>query len=208
MVQGVGIDMNLKQQTIDTYNASADAIADKLNKSGARVEDVARLFGYVDVENPRVLEIGCAQGRDVSEILKFTDRYVGTDVSEKLLSIARRSFPDVEFEEADVEVYDFPDGLDVVIAFASLIHTSKNALEVVLGRIHDSLHRGGILYASMKRSETYEEYVREEAYRVRTYYLYNRELFAKLAGEGWEVIFERDYDWRGIDWFDIVLKKL
>lgn len=199
--------MDLKQETIDTYNASAKALADKLDKSGARVDDVARLFSFVEVENPRVLEIGCAQGRDVAEILKYTNSYRGIDISSEMLALARKKYSDILFEEADVESYEFSGGLDVVIAFASLIHTPQDLMSGVLRKIYDSLQIGGVLYTSMKRAETYQEYVREESYGVRTYYLYNRNLLKRLAGDGWKVVYERDYNWRGVDWFDVIFKK-
>jgi len=39
--------MSHKQQTIDTYNATAAAMAGKFNEFGARVEDVKRGFEVV-----------------------------------------------------------------------------------------------------------------------------------------------------------------
>jgi len=68
--------MDKKQQTIDTYNATAEQMAVKFSDLGPRMSDIQRAFSYVMKFAPRVMEIGCGNGRDAQEILKHTDQYL------------------------------------------------------------------------------------------------------------------------------------
>ena len=115
---------NLKQQTIDTYNDTAELMAEKFNAMGARVEDIKRAFSFVR-EKPRILEIGCGNGRAAKEIVARTKTYLGLDISQGLIDLARRDNPDVSFVVSDLEEFEFAGQWDVVFAFASLIHTPR-----------------------------------------------------------------------------------
>ena len=76
-----------KHQTIDTYNKTARAHSQKFEDYGAREDDVERAFSYINRQNPKVVEIGCGDGRDAVEILKRTNDYVGVDLSTVLSSV-------------------------------------------------------------------------------------------------------------------------
>ena len=84
-----------------------------------RVSDIDETFNLFSKSNPSVLEIGCGNGRDAAEICKRTNKYLGLDIAEKFIEIARQKVPQGRFEIADVETYDFPQNLDIVFAFAS-----------------------------------------------------------------------------------------
>ncbi len=121
--------MNEKQiKTIETYNSMASDFAMKFDRTGARSKDLDRLFEIVNQKNPFVSEIGCAAGRDAEYIIEQTNRYIGIDALSKLIDIARKRNPHIDFETARVEEFKFLDGLDIVHASASLIHVSKDDL--------------------------------------------------------------------------------
>ena len=126
--------MNKKQQTIDTYNATAELMAGKFTAIGPRVEDVLQAFSYIQKYSPRVVEIGCGNGRDAGEILTHTSDYIGIDVSTEMIRLAKKSLPDSasKFIVADIEDFKFPERIDIVFSFASLLHTPKEALEKIL----------------------------------------------------------------------------
>ena len=89
--------MNKKLQTIETYNKSAKQLADKFDSLGTYAVDIEEVFDLVKKANPKVLEIGCANGRDALEILKRTNDYIGIDIAEQLIDIARRKIPRAKF---------------------------------------------------------------------------------------------------------------
>lgn len=189
--------MDKKQQTIDTYNATAVQMAEKFSGIGARVADVSRAFSHVMKLSPLVVEIGCGNGRDAQEILKHTDRYIGMDISSEMIRIAQEALPEHahSFVVADIESFDFPEGTDIVFSFASLLHTPKEELEKVLKKIFQALHPGGIAFISLKYADSYEEVTKTDEFGTRTYYYYTPEEILILGGS--------NFSWNEIDFQDL-----
>lgn len=198
--------MNKKNQTINTYNKSALALADRFNNFGVRIDDIKEGFSYISKKNPFVLEIGCANGRDAKEILKYTNNYLGIDISEELIKIAKQNIPKGEFKVADIENYIFPKNIDIIFSFASLIHSNKDNLQKVLNEAHKSLNAGGIFYISMKYGK-YQESTKEDEFGIRTYYFYTSEDIRKIIDSNYEIIKEDVHNLRGQDWMEIILRK-
>lgn len=197
----------LKAQTVDTYNASAETIAEKFDRMGSRIADVRKAFSYVTAEKPRVVEIGCGNGRDAEAVLQCTDSYVGFDISEKMIELARQKVPHATFEVADTETYAFPKGTDVVLSFASLLHSPKEAVRSILANVRASLNDGGIILLSLKEADAYREEIVTDDFGTRTFYLYTPAVIEELAGDGYEKVFE-DHQDKGIwKWFTLILRK-
>ncbi len=197
--------MDLKQKTIDTYNKSAKELAKKFNGQDARVVDIEKAFSIVKKENPFVLEIGCGNGRDAAEIIKGTSHYLGLDISEELIKIAKTENPKANFEVADIEKYTLPKNIDIIFAFASLLHVNKENVEMILDKAYEALNENGIFFVSLKYGEYHEE-TKEDDFGVRTYYIYTPELIADLATE-YKVVEQEVQDIRGQKWFTIILQK-
>ena len=196
-----------KQQTTDTYNKSAEALRDKFNNMGARVDDIEKGFSYIDKKNPFVFEIGCGNGRDAKEIVKHTSNYLGNDISKELIHIAQEYVPGARFETADVDEYEFPDGIDIVFSFASLLHSDKQAMKTILQRLSKALNDKGIIFISLKRDE-YHKKTKEDKFGTRTFYYYNSKLIEELAGDSFKTVYKSEQSLRGQDWFTIILQKV
>jgi SAM-dependent methyltransferase len=199
--------MNKKDQTVATYNAAAQAMAQKFRGIGARSSDVERALALVTAPEPHVLEIGCGDGRDAKEITKRTPYYLGIDISTSMIAEAKRYVPGAKFEVADVESYAFPKGLDIVFSFASLLHSDREAVGAVLARAHEALNASGIFYISLKYDE-YGEVTKTDEFGTRTYYMYTPALIRELAGDAYEVVFAEEQELRGQRWFTIALRKV
>lgn len=198
--------MNKKTQTIQTYNNSAKSLAEKFDYLGARINDIKETLELVKIMNPNVLEIGCGNGRDAEEIVKYTNNYLGIDISEKLVELARRKVANGNFEVADIEGYKFPEGLDIVFAFASLIHVPIKSLQMILGDICLSLNEGGAVRLSMKYAHRYMEATKEDEFGVRTYYLYSKSDIESLA-TGFIILKNELHNLQGQEWLEIILQK-
>lgn len=203
---------DLRQQTIDVYNATAEAMADKFRKIGPRVKDIDLAFRLSGAgKDANVLEIGCGDGRDAKEIVNRTSRYLGIDVSKELIRLARDYVPEGNFKIADAASFVYPKGLNVVFAFASLLHLDISEIEHVLSQVHDSLEVGGVFYISLKWATEYKQEVKRDEFGERLFYLYTPELIIELAGNGYAVDLAERQTREGAnhpEWFELVLRKI
>ena len=194
--------------TVDTYNRAAANFVGHFGDHGARVEDIERAFELAgNPQDAHVLELGCGDGRDAKEILKRTSNYLGTDISEGLLEIARKYVPEAKFELADMASQSFPDELDVIFAFASMLHLNKEEVQTLLQKAAKALKPGGVFYISMKYAPEYGQNVQEDKFGKRLFYFYNPELVAELAGDQFEVAGSWQADVNAKKWFEIALRR-
>lgn len=195
------------RETIKSYDEHAVEYADESNKRGARTDDVNRICTLVKVENPLIVELGCANGRDAAVFLKRSVRYLGMDGSEQLIAIARQTVPGGQFVVADYEDFEFPESVDAVIAFASLLHADRKTMKGILSRAAAALNHRGIIYLSMQFGE-YKEELRDDNMGIRNFYYYTPELIEELAPDD----FQREYlsieQLRSKKWFELVLRKV
>ena len=195
-----------KRQTVNTYNRNAEALANKFDDLPVRLSDIDETFDLVKKKNPKVLEIGCGNGRDAVEICKRTNDYLGVDISEKLIRLARKKVPQGKFEVADIETFAFPPNLNIIFAFASLVHSPKEALSRTFDEIHDALDSGGVFRLSMKWNDRYSEVTKEDEFGIRTYFFYSLEDIKEL-GRGFVTIKNELLELRGQTWLEVLFQK-
>ena len=198
--------MDKKQQTVNTYNEAAGKMTQKFNDMGARVSDIEKALAYISKPNPNVLEIGCGNGRDAKEIVKRTNNYLGMDISEGMIKIAHEYVPQGDFKISDVESFEFPQNLDAIFSFASLLHSAKENVKIVLDKAYQSLNESGVFFISLKYGDYHDENITDE-FGTRTFYFYNPEIIKELAGEKFKVVYENTHDLRNQRWFEIILQK-
>jgi len=145
-----------------SWNRTSMTIAGAFSAvDGSPDEEVLRLHGayMADMiaaallvsEADRVLEIGCGVGRLGRELAPRCGRWIGADISENMIAIARertRHLPNVEFTALTRTALDaFPDNsLDKVYSHAVFIHLDKVDLFLYLQEIARVLKPGGLLY--------------------------------------------------------------
>lgn len=97
-----------------------------------------------DLKGKKILDVGCGAGR----LIKFLkNASVGeisaVDVSEEMIKIMKKKFPDVEAVKADAQDLPFKDGtFDVVIATFMIVHLET--LDKAFDEIYRVLKDGGI----------------------------------------------------------------
>lgn len=134
-------------------------------------------------------------------------QYEGFDPSEGLLEIARKRLPDTAFVKADALTYQYPTDLDVVYAFASLLHVNRQDLKTALAKVAVALRANGILYISLKERDTYQEEAKEDQYGKRMFYYYNPKIVKDLAGDKLTAVHEDHQTIDQTDWFTLALRK-
>ena len=195
-----------KAQTIETYEKSAEALAERYDEAGPRAAFVDETFLICKTKQPRVLEIGPGSGKEAYLILKKTPRYIGVDVSEELLKIAQRRNPRGEFIHADIETFEFPKHLDIVFASASLIHAKRETLSKIFDRMFEALVPGGLARVSLKWAPKYKEAKKRDKYGVRTYYLYSKEDIEAFPADFLMLKAEIE-EAEGQKWLELLLQK-
>lgn len=196
------------QRTIDTYDNSAELVSEYFSRVGSRASDIEKALELAGSgEDARVIEIGCGDGRDAEEIVKRVTSYVGFDPSVGLLEIARKRLPNDTFIKSDAMSFDYPNDIDVVYAFASLLHSPKEEVQAILAKVYDSLRPGGVFMISLKEREQYETEVVNDAFGERLFYYYNEALLTKLAGKNFAKVYEAHHVIGKTDWLKIAFRK-
>ena len=111
-------------------------------------EVLARLRNGTDV-----LELGCGPGTDAAA-LSADRRYVGVDLSEGQLSIARQRVPGATFVLGDFTSMAFrPASFDAVVGFYVFNHVPRDEVEPAFSSIFEWLRPGGRLMTSLLTTE-------------------------------------------------------
>lgn len=184
--------MSADRRTVETYNTSAEALAEYFKGIGARVDHIEKALNLASVNDgsATVVEIGCGDGRDAEEIIKRVASYVGFDPSEGMLRLARKRLPAANFVCADSDTFPYPLGVDVIYAFASLIHSNPDTNRRVFSRLASSLRVGGIALVNVRMREKYQVEVQQDQFGVREYHYYTSGMINDISGDSFVVVDE------------------
>lgn len=181
------------QQTIEVYK--------ELGRRYLKgIDDVVpeELPEFIGLLNPgsRVLDVGCAGGRDSKFFVEAGHKVLGIDVVDSFLREARKRVPGAMFKRMDVLQLDFPDNtFDAIWAQAVLLHFSKIDLPKILKKFYRILKPGGLLHVRLKRGQgthLVAEKLVEGKERLFTFY-YKNEVETALKDAKFKVIASRIY---------------
>lgn len=200
--------MDWHSQNIKVYDDAAYELAEHFSGIGSRISDIERGLELAKKTNgARIVEIGCGDGRDAVEITNRVAWYEGFDPSIGLLNIAKEKSSNMSFVLADALSYEYPNNIDVVYAFASLLHVNQNDLIDVFCKVKQSLRKNGIFYISLKERNSYTEEVKTDIHGDRMFYYYNPSIIKNLAGDDFKSIYEDHQTIGKTIWFTIALLK-
>lgn len=138
------------EDTIEWYNQNAQKYA-QVNAGVADLDQIEE-FASLLPEGARVLDAGCAAGRDSNLLHQKGLEVVGLDISSGLLAIAQESFPAIKFVEGNFLALPFPnDSFDGVWAHQSILHLeTPHAVITALSEFYRVLKSGGVLLVLVK----------------------------------------------------------
>ena len=136
--------------TLDAYNNNAEYYLEKFGDYEPYREKI-ELFSQKYIANhSKVLDLGCGPGTN-SRLIRDkvpTCTITGVDVSQKMISLARKLAPDDKFIVEDIRQFT-PDGLfDAVIASFCIVHLTDQETEALLSVISKKMTDNGSLYLS------------------------------------------------------------
>ena len=124
------------------------------------IQSTANLVLYEEIEKftkllppkARMLDAGCAWGRDSKIFVERGYDVTGIDLSEGFLFEARKRVPDAKFVNMDLRSMDFPaNSFEGIWACASLLHLTLPDIQKVLDDFCRILTPGGIVFLHVKR---------------------------------------------------------
>lgn len=163
-----------------------------------------------------VLDVGCGGGIKTNYIAKQGYEASGVDFSEKMIEIAKRDYPSLEFNVLDMYDIDiYPKMVDGIFVQAALLHIKKDRVLEVLRKMKDKLNPGGVIYIAVKamRDNGIEEEMKTEndyGYDYERFFSYFsltelKDYFNQLD---LELVWEGDADTSVTHWLQVVGKKV
>ncbi len=157
------------------YDEIAEEYCKKTEKEGDREFQEKMLDRTVKFlsANPRMIDLGCGDGRDTEYLREKGVDVVGIDISEAMVDLARKKYPECAFFTSDIRDTIFPeDTFTGAWASTTISNLPKNELPSAEKEIYRIVEPGGILGFSFKigEGEGLEESVIEGYERYYSYY--------------------------------------
>jgi SAM-dependent methyltransferase len=149
-VRGDALTVLTAADVATTYDALAPRW-DGLVATGSdpRPDWVRRIDRFVAAREP-VVELGCATGVPVAWLLAERYRYIGVDVSRRMIERAGELLPAAAFTCADVATVRFPsESVGAVVAFGLLPNVPRELHAALLAGIGQWLRPGGVFVGSL-----------------------------------------------------------
>jgi ubiquinone/menaquinone biosynthesis C-methylase UbiE len=161
----------LLEKTKENYNLTAE----EYTRTRAHIaEDIKSLSDYAK-EGDKVLDSGCASGRLCGVLKDKKVDYFGADISERLIEIAKKNYPEGNFQIANTLNLPFADNFFDKIYSISVIHSipSRDFQLQYLRESKRVLKSGGLLILRV-----WDFWKRKEGWR-----LFFKYTFLKLIGK-------------------------
>jgi len=128
--------MSTNKKTINWYNKNAieytQHVRDKKDSIYHSLYEKPAMYKLIpNIKNKKVISLGCGSGEDSNYLKKIgASKSIGIDISKNLIEIARKSYPDCNFEYMNMEKLNFPNN-SFDFAYSSLaIHYIKDWTKV------------------------------------------------------------------------------
>lgn len=150
--------MDNSNKAVEVYNKISNAYADEFTEPSEYIDEFLELLP----KNGNILDVGCGVGVDSKYVSLKGFKVVGTDLSEKMLKIAKSNNLEIDFRLEDTRELDFEKGtFDGIIASCSLIHIPKADAPKTLENFSRILKTNGVIYISLQSGKSEEMFIDE-----------------------------------------------
>ncbi len=109
-------------------------------------------------KNATVLDVGCGGGQDSNFLFEQGCIPTGIDLSNKMIAIAKRYAPEIDFKVADIFTMSTRKKFDGIWCMRVFNHISLKDQDKFIKKLNVLLKSGGILYLTAIVSDTKEDY--------------------------------------------------
>jgi len=150
--------LDKSKSSVHIYDQIASQYAEQFNNPSEHLDEFLQHLSMSDV----VLDIGCGTGRDAGFIQDKGFKVIGFDMSKKMLNIAKKNYPKVDFRLSDMRKLGLSaKSANGIVASCSLIHLPKKDVPKVLRQFHKLLKSDGVLYIGLQSGKSQETLINE-----------------------------------------------
>lgn len=141
--------MKKTQSTIEAYNRSGEAYADKFMAYEPYARQV-QAFADLLSDGFRILDLGCGPGNVARQIAAEKSVHItGIDLSDSMIKLARANVPKGNFFTEDIRHVKFAaEKFDAIVLSFCIVHLHKQEAYDLINRAIGWLCSGGLLYIS------------------------------------------------------------
>lgn len=133
------------------------------------IESYTSIF-FKYLRGNKILDVGCGSGRDAKYFVNKNYEYVGLDISEGMIKIAKEKNPNANFVLGDMRKLPFENNsFDGIWSMSSLLHIPKTEIVNVLKEFNRVLNKDGIFYCSLQKG-TFEGFRENDSYDKQSRY--------------------------------------
>lgn len=137
--------------SVQRFDEFAEEYASRFDNVSGYFTQLSWFVSQVKTTSPAILELACGPG-NVTKFLKnhFPEsRILAVDLAPKMIEIARKALPEVDFRVMDVrDISTIPETFDVVMCSFCLPFLSKADAAKLIGDCSALLNPGGVIYVS------------------------------------------------------------
>jgi ubiquinone/menaquinone biosynthesis C-methylase UbiE len=132
---------NITSSVIDIYDTISDSYANQYRDDLSERPHIDTFLEKLPPKS-KILDAGCGPGQTVSYIAKKGFQVIGIDFSNKMLSIAKKNYPNCVFRLMDMQHIEFPqDTFNGILSSYSLIHIPDVNIYKVLSSFYRILKK-------------------------------------------------------------------
>lgn len=154
----------------------------------------------------KILEIGSGVGEDAATLVDLGYEYIGIDISEEFVKLAKQNNPKLTFLNMPVYKLEFPDAtFDGFWSSATILHIPKDKIKIALDEINRVIKKDGIGFITIKEGEG----EKTDPATGRFFSYYTKEDFSKILEKSNFVIVEMssNIDPKNNHWINIYVRK-
>ncbi len=108
----------------ETYSEYYDLLYKEKDYTGES-HYIHKLISKYKPESKSILELGCGTGKHASVLKKMGYKIAGIDISDKMLSEAKKNYSDIDFIEGDIRIVRLHKKYDVVVSLFHVLNYQK-----------------------------------------------------------------------------------